>query len=266
MPVTRSPARPVSGAPSYAPNDLPVYRGGSSGAAAAFSPEDLFGSGENGDWFDFRETTGLWVDSTASVTPVVSDGDLVGAAVGRRGIVTIIQATTTDKPIWKTTEIQADSTNQKTLTGAFSPTIPNTESHAIYVAGRLVVSNSAISNGTIARLLNGASITSQNIIRRSQSSHTIFGSSYTDTSSDVGLVDQYAYCSGIRPGTTSYRQSTHVARTAGTFSEASAVTVDNFAILCSRSTGNYGATKGAVFINRDLTESEVVQLNEYFGI
>jgi hypothetical protein len=31
MPVTRNPVRPVSGSPAYSPDDLPVYRGGSSG-------------------------------------------------------------------------------------------------------------------------------------------------------------------------------------------------------------------------------------------
>lgn len=99
MPVTRSPSFPPSGPPSYSPDNLPVYRGGSGGSAPVpWTPDDLFSGGEAGEWWDITDLSKLFQD-TSKTTPAASVGDPIGAIVGNRSVVDLAQATTADKPL-----------------------------------------------------------------------------------------------------------------------------------------------------------------------
>lgn len=101
MSVTRSPARPPSGPPVYHPDDLPVYRGGSGGAAPApsFTPDDVIPTGVWGDWIDYRDSTVLFTD-TAGSTNVAAANDLVARANWHKGEVIATQSTSGNRPKW----------------------------------------------------------------------------------------------------------------------------------------------------------------------
>jgi len=53
------------------------------GQNGGFSPVQLFASGEDGAWFDFSDTNTLYQDSTG-ITPVTADAQLVGMALDKR--------------------------------------------------------------------------------------------------------------------------------------------------------------------------------------
>lgn len=78
------------------------YGNGASTGADIFDPESLF-SGGNGEWWETGDLSTLFTDDGAT-TPVSSDGDPVGAWVGKRGLSTITQSDTGSKPIYNAAE------------------------------------------------------------------------------------------------------------------------------------------------------------------
>lgn len=67
--------------------------------AAGWTPEQLFQGSEVGDYWDFADSSYLYQD-TGKTTPVTTSADVVGCAVGIRGVVELQQATSSEKPIW----------------------------------------------------------------------------------------------------------------------------------------------------------------------
>lgn len=73
-----------------------------SSPSPAFSPADLFSSGEDGAWYDPSDLSTLWKD-TAGTTPVTSDGDAVARIDDKSGNgYHLIQPTLANRPIYKT--------------------------------------------------------------------------------------------------------------------------------------------------------------------
>lgn len=67
--------------------------------AVEWTPAQLFTGGEVGDYWDFSDLTTLYQD-TGKTTPVTTNGDLIGCAVGQRGTIDLIQGTTSEKPVY----------------------------------------------------------------------------------------------------------------------------------------------------------------------
>ena len=93
MPISRSPALPVSGAPSYSPNSLPVYRGGAA-AASAPTPSDI---ASIVDWGVFSDLTRL-AQNAAGTVPVVAVNDPVAFWRGQLDVLTFTQGVSANCP------------------------------------------------------------------------------------------------------------------------------------------------------------------------
>lgn len=101
MPVTRSPSFPPSGPPSYSPDNLPVYRGGSSGSAPAPSCTITM-TGDIGPAFGFAaaDVTG---GNSFSITDATANVYLASTPFATAGIRRPMPAA--GKKVW----IQGDS-------------------------------------------------------------------------------------------------------------------------------------------------------------
>lgn len=235
-------------------------------ALTLWTPDQLFTSGEIGDWWDFRTAYGLYED-VLQTTPT-TNGAVVGSAVGRRSWATLEQATTASKPSWVSGELQSGTANRD-MTANFTTTFTSATPTSIYAVGRAVTGTTTTTNRVLFRTFSGTYLTSriQVIGRTDRVLSTVQGVSYTDTGVAVGTSKICAMASDKNTGTNlSYRYNNFLGAYTENSFPGNRNTCTGAYLSLGWSSGNTGAANGLLFINRQLTESETNLLNSYYGV
>ncbi len=103
---------------------------------AGYTPDSLFAAGEAGDWIDPSDLSRMFTD-TAGTTRVTADGQSVARIDGKRGIISLRNAT--NPPIYKTSAglhwLQFDGSNDS-LTSAAALNLTTTDEATVCAALR----------------------------------------------------------------------------------------------------------------------------------
>jgi hypothetical protein len=67
---------------------------------SSWTPDDLFGAGETGDWWNFADLTKMWTD-TGGTAAVAAAGDSIARADGQVGAIQATQSTSGNRPIYR---------------------------------------------------------------------------------------------------------------------------------------------------------------------
>ena len=233
--------------------------------APDFDPSDLFGEGDFGDWWDFRTNDGLFIADDGETDPV-GENDPVGSAVGRRGVITLKQPTTGDKPLWAGNEIQSTSSSQF-LEAIFDLRGP--ENHSLFMVSRTVSGTSTFTNGASILTREGGSIRLMLRQRIENLSVVRYGSSTIVSSVNKGTDNQYASISDLEDdgGPVAVRSISTQGPDGGDYSYVlgSRAGYDRLLLSFGFGLGQPSAASCAFYIDRDITDGEVASLVNYFG-
>jgi hypothetical protein len=85
-----------------------------------WTPDELFGVGDFGDWIDWRDADHLFTD-TAGTINVAAAGDLIARANGRRGNVVLSQSTSGNRGKWALADgISSELVSSVVMDGTFA--------------------------------------------------------------------------------------------------------------------------------------------------
>jgi hypothetical protein len=255
--ISRSPSRPASGSPAYSPDDRPQYRGGSGGSVPVWTPDELFGVGDFGDWIDWRDADHLFTD-TAGTTNVAAAGDLIARANGRRGNVVMSQSTSGNRGKWAladgiSSELVSGVVMSQTFTARSYPSV-------LTVAHVMRRANLSGSGDTSDFRVN---VPATNGTRAGYASNNNRnGGTYTTTADTIFIL----YSQEAKSGSGLFRRVqggvVDVTQTVapGTATEYSQVLLDQ-----RRSLGRFAYSTLSLFIERELTNDELILLAAYAG-
>ena len=245
-------------------------RSGMSGIAApapAFTPSDLFGADDYGDWWDFRTADGLFIADDGETDPV-GENDPVGSAVGRRGVVTLKQPTTGSKPIWNGSALGAidgsaggrrmDATFTETSGGYSSFTVMEYTGPTGGVTFQILANENSVPHGAAVRPDSTYGIRS-----------AIGGGTFTNLAMSTGVPQDTAFCAYVRWDGTSptyLRGGTNMDEESASAGESDSYS--SYRLICGPTAGGdtAGRTIGDIRIGRLLTTEEIALLIEYFGV
>lgn len=229
-----------------------------------WTPNDLFSGGEFGDWIDWRDNSRLF-KNTLATDPVTASGDLIAAAVGARGNVILTQATSGSRGKWAEAEgISSELISAVTMQGSFTIRAYPTTLTVAHVTRRANLDGSgdlsdmrvrdATSLGTMAGRASGALNAA-----RSRGGAALG----TGANEDI-LFHLFAMKSSAVNGTFKKANGTAI-EVSNTIATGDDTQYDNFYLDQRRSLSRFAYSTLSLFIERDLTDAELIQLAAYAG-
>ena len=248
---------------------------GGAAPAPAFTPSDLFGSDDYGDWWDFRTADGLFIADDGETDPV-GENDPVGSAVGRRGSLTVINSDTSTKPLWTGVNLRAENnfSVKRLITPEYSARSVGSSGVSVFIihsrAGggsySQTTASAGFSSSAASFSLTGTSALCVSrgtwldgavaIVRGGSESQLFTGTVTPDERWAAVTWD------GVSANAKQYAQN-NLPQTFATGSSVDAHRQVGLG-LAGRGSAGYPRFKGLVFIEKELSEDEIAKLAEFY--
>lgn len=244
-----------------------------------FTPAALFSGAEFGDWWDFRDASTLYKDS-AQEQPVAAKDDLVQVAPGRRGTIILEALASGNRPKWSDADagISSELINHAILQSDFAVRDYPEKLTLVVIGGHNTLfgvgPRSMVYLSSVADAITAYSFGTCVALRKSSSTDDRSDVQFRNRNYSPGSLDSQTpspirLASILSYGTPGIGRVTSITPTGIATSIAtpgSMARYDRIRVHLERALGIFSYARGALLIERELTEAELNQLAAYFGV